>query len=91
MIHVLKCWPRHFQAILDGTKQFELRYNDRAYKIGDTLWLQEWMPSQQYATFKIGSYTGRDCYRLVTYVLDEFEEMPEFTPDGWIIMSIRGD
>lgn len=88
-IHVLKCWPKHFEAVDNGSKPFELRYNDRGFKVGDVLLLDEWQPSAAYAIFKTGTYTGRKCMRSVTYVLDEFEEMPEFTPDGWVILGIK--
>lgn len=27
--HMLKCYPKYFEAVKDGTKPFECRYNDR--------------------------------------------------------------
>jgi hypothetical protein len=58
--HELKILPRYFKSILDGTKNFELRKNDRDYKVGDNLVLHE---------YAHGMYTGRKAYRKITYIL----------------------
>lgn len=57
--HKLKILPKYFESILDGTKNFELRKNDRDYKVGDDLILEE---------YDNGAYTGRKAYRKITYV-----------------------
>jgi len=87
-VHELKCWPKHFSAIWDGTKRFEFRFNDRDYKVGDYLHLREWEPSLMYGVNAGGSYLGREIVLRVTYILDASEEQPEFVPDNWIIMSL---
>lgn len=43
--HILKVQPPYFDALLDGSKTFEVRRNDRAYQAGDTLLLWEYDPS----------------------------------------------
>lgn len=63
--HQLKTWPAFYQAIIDGTKTFEVREDDRGYAVGDTLELCEWEPSNALT----GSYTGREAHCLVTYIL----------------------
>lgn len=63
MKHDLKIAPQYFDAVADGSKPFEVRFNDRNYKVGDTLLLREYVEEQ-------GHYTGRTLDRLVTYVLD---------------------
>ena len=87
--HELKTWPKHFQAVFDGAKTFELRYNDRDFHVGDTLWLREWEPRHNYKTTFQGTYTGRECIASVTYILREYEELPEFVADNFVVMAIK--
>jgi len=42
MIHSLKTWKQYFQQIVDGQKTFEVRKNDRGFKVGDILILDEY-------------------------------------------------
>jgi hypothetical protein len=88
-IHELKTWPRHFQALWDGRKLFELRRNDRGFEIGDVLHLKEWEPSLLYGANGNGQYTGRYMMFEVTYILGEDEEQPEFVADGWVVLSLK--
>lgn len=59
--HELKTWPEYFQAVLTGLKTFEVRENDRDFQVGDVLRLREYEPIPM-------TYTGRECFRTVTYV-----------------------
>lgn len=79
-VHVLKTWPIQYQAIVDGNKTFELRKNDRDFRVGDVLRLQEWDPGFE-------QYTGDECFAGVTSLM---QHCPEFglKPD-FCIMSIR--
>jgi hypothetical protein len=61
MKHYLKIAPCYFEDIASGKKCFELRKNDRDYKVGDTLVLQEWLPDIE--------YTGREIEKNVPYIL----------------------
>lgn len=63
MYHDLKTWPEFYDALLAGTKPFELRKNDRGFEVGDELVLKEWDP-------KTEQYSGRQTIRTVTYVLE---------------------
>ena len=77
--HYLKTWPEFFKAIKSRKKRFEIRLNDRDYRVNDILILQEWNPNTQ-------KYTGsNDIYVLVTYVLAE----RPWVPDGYVCMSIN--
>ena len=40
-IHVLKILVEYYSAVVSGAKKFEIRYNDRDYKVGDILRLTE--------------------------------------------------
>jgi len=70
MIHELKTWKNFFDAILDGRKPFDVRKNDRDFKVGDIIIFREWN------TIKV-DYTGRECKRRVTYILFGFGLMPD--------------
>lgn len=59
--HELKTWPVYYQAIVDGRKTADIRYNDRTFCEGDLLWLREWK--------RRGGYTGRFTVRQVTHVM----------------------
>ena len=60
--HDLKTWPEYFQAVRDGRKPFELRFNDRDFQVGDILNLQEFEPMTQ-------AFTGETERVVVSYVL----------------------
>lgn len=65
MVHVLWCSPVHFEAILQRGKKFEIRKNDRAFKVGDLLLLSEEEAPQ-------GSELMLAC--RVTYILEDCSE-----------------
>lgn len=62
MTHALKTWPEFYKEIESGNKTFEIQRNDRPFKIGDTLLLQEW-------DNKRDEYTGKETKRQITYIL----------------------
>lgn len=72
--HELKIMPKYYSSVADGTKRFELRYNDRNFNIGDTLILREWD----------GDYTGRKLTCNVDYILNGHNGLDE----GYVIMGI---
>lgn len=64
MTHDLKSWPEFFKASLEGIKKFELRKNDRDFKVGDQLVLWEYIPETD-------TRTGRIIVNEIVYVLTE--------------------
>lgn len=62
--HDLKTWPEFFDEVIAGRKPFEVRRNDRGYRVGDVLHLREWSPSSQ-------SYSGRSTRQVVTYLMSD--------------------
>ena len=78
MEHKLKILPKYFKAVKTGAKPFEFRFNDRDYKIGDVLILQEWDND---------GYTGQEVKVYVTYVLNIREVVSTFPL--WCILGIR--
>jgi hypothetical protein len=62
-VHTLKTWPEYFTHIVNGIKTFEVRKNDRDFKVGDILRLEEWNP-------ETGLFTSRYCTKEVIYLLN---------------------
>lgn len=77
MIHALKIQPKYFEAVRSEVKTFELRKNDRDFRVGDFLALNEWDGDH---------YTGRTELREVRYMLNVGEVIQG--ADGIVIMSI---
>lgn len=78
MIHNLKILKPYFDAVVSGDKTFELRKDDRPYRIGDTLVLNE-----------IGAGnapTGRKIKKKVGYILRDCPEYGLFR--GYCILSL---
>lgn len=74
MIHELKILPEYFEAVTSGRKQFEIRKNDRDYKVGDQLILKEW--SQD-------NYTGDSYKAEITYITDYMQK------NGYVVIGIK--
>lgn len=79
MIHELKTYPEHFEKVISGEKTFEYRFNDRNFRVGDYVALNE---------YKEGSgYTGRSALFRITHIAGK-EQMPVPLPKGYVILSI---
>lgn len=75
--HDLKIIPQYFEDVMTGKKKFEIRKNDRDYKVGDIFILREWEPDK--------GYTGRSFMQCIVYILDS---CPEYgLMDGYIIFG----
>ena len=82
-IHELKTDPEVFQAAWDGLKTFEIRFNDRDFKVGDSLYLLETEHTGE--EMRAGAplvYTGRTQMRVVSHVLTGYGLAP-----GWCCLS----
>jgi hypothetical protein len=75
-VHELKCWPVYFQDVRSGRKNFEVRENDRGFRVGDVLRLREWDPSR--------GYSGEEERRVVTYIL----ESGLFVAEGYVVLAL---
>lgn len=74
--HELKCSTEFFDAIACFKKTFEVRFNDRDFRVGDRLMLREWDGER---------YTKRWLARRITYITD-YEQKDDF-----VVMSIDLD
>ena len=75
MIHELKLRKEFFNDMRLGIKKFEIRKDDREYKVGDALFLKE--------IDEAGNETGRYLVRQVDYIY-----RGEFCLPGYCVMSI---
>lgn len=71
--HNLKIHRQHFGPVQLGLKTAELRLNDRDFKVGDWLILNEWD----------NGYTGQQVARTVVHIADVGD-----IAEGYVLMSI---
>ena len=57
--HEIKCYPEYYQEIINGAKRFEIRFNDRNYKVNDILVIRE---------NTLMGLTGRYCICCIVYI-----------------------
>lgn len=79
--HSLKTWPEHFENILSGVKTFEIRKNDRDFRIGSFLQLFEYDPETK-------EYSGRWLMKRVTHILNGGQFGIE---QGFVVMSLSNE
>ena len=75
-IHRLKTLPEHFEPVLLGLKRAELRRNDRPFRVGDYLVLEEW-------NSVVGVYTGRKVAKPIVHIADVSAYLP-----GYVLISL---
>lgn len=81
--HELRSWPGPFDAVKEGRKTFELRTDDRSYRVGDRLHLRRWDP-------ELADYTGAEIVVVVTHLL-RARDLPglDLLASNVVCMSIR--
>ena len=77
VVHELKAWPEYFEEIWQGRKTFDIRKNDRAFRVGDVLFLREYFPNTN-------QYSGRELKAQINYLLSDYIGLT----DGYVAMSI---
>lgn len=76
VVHHLKILPEYFGPLLQGDKTFEIRRNDRQFKVGDVVFLKEWDSDTR-------TFTGRSVIRKIRYITD-YEQKP-----GYVVFSLK--
>lgn len=76
--HELKTWTIYFDLIWKRIKDFEIRLNDRDYKVGDILVLKDFDPVAN-------DYTMRTLIKKVKYVLND----SLFCKEGYVVMGLE--
>lgn len=66
MTHALKTWLGYFESQENGDKLFELRKDDRPYKVGDVFLSQEYNQNKS-------EYTGKELTFRISYILRDVE------------------
>ena len=95
MIHELKCHPEFFAALASGVKTFEIRKNDRGFKVGDLIALNEFRPDEEPYDLPggekpfsrkaaNGSYSGNHLLFEIKYILDN----TQLLPTGYVALSL---
>lgn len=85
MIHALKTEKSFYEAVREGRKRFEVRFNDRGYKVGDHLALNEYDAEKN-------EYTGRTMLVKITYILDDERFCKkDFVVIGFVWCCIRAE
>lgn len=75
MVHQLKIKEEYFEGLVSGKKTFEIRKNDRDFKVGDFLALNE---------FNGLTTTGRTTLFKISYLFDN----PDFLQSGYVVLGI---
>ena len=84
MVHQLKIEQKYFKKIAEGVKTYEIRKNDRDFRAGDYLWLNEIADCPCEGTGE-RLETGRF---ILVKVLDVYESLHRLAP-GYVIMAIQ--
>lgn len=83
-VHELKTWPEYWDAVRSGRKTFEVRRNDRGFRLGDILELVRWCPHCGFASPAADGV--RMLRRRVIYIFDGGSLGVE---PGFVLMGIR--
>ena len=92
--HNLKLNDRYFDAVLNGIKTFEIRKDDRGFRVGDTLEMYRVNDNGLYVS-KDGTYASNEkgawlepIQMKVTYILTH-ADFPAGIPEGYVVMNIE--
>ena len=77
--HILKTFDPYYYEIENGEKNFELRKNDRDYKVGDILILKQFS--------LITGFSGLFQKRKIKYILKDAEEFG--LKKGYVILGLH--
>ena len=78
MVHSLKTEKVHFINVIEGRKTFEVRKNDKEYRVGDLIALNEWDKDKQ-------RYTGNSCICYIDFILND----DNYCKEGYVILNIK--
>lgn len=82
MIHQVKCINPFFEDVMAGRKTFEIRKNDRDYKVGDLMILREYSLERE-------KYMGRRYLVEITYIYEGSKHGKFGLHKGFVILGVR--
>ena len=74
--HLLKLADKYWESVENGLKTFEVRYNDRDFKVGDHVKFR-----------RVNSEEEMGLTFIITYLLTH-EDFPQGIPEGWCVFAI---
>lgn len=74
--HRLKVFIRYADAIMNGTKTFEVRKNDRGYEVGDKI-VFDVVTNEGYAVGAAARHPLNGVTYRIDYILDGFEGLAQ--------------
>lgn len=80
MTHAVKIEPRFYRMVINGLKPYEIRFNDRDYRVGDYLALNEWDAEKK-------EYTHKTALFEIVSVLNN-EDFPDGINPGYVVLGL---
>lgn len=74
--HTLKIYKKYADAVMSGAKTFEIRKNDRDYKVGDKI-VFEVVANEGYDVRAAARHPLNGAVYRIDYVLDGFEGLAQ--------------
>lgn len=87
-LHYLKLRDEFFDSVKNGVKNFEIRKDDRGFKVGDTVVLQWVGTEQQMLKLKLDDKDPPIITRFVSYILT-YEDFPAGLQPGYVVLGLR--
>lgn len=83
-VHFLKTDWHFWRDVAEGDKTFEVRFNDRHFRVGDTLILRDWNDDQQAFRHEINGTPEAVVQARVAYILMKFAGLTS----GYVCMGL---
>lgn len=78
--HELKVHPQFWRGIVNGAKPFEVRRDDRNFRVGDTIDLREFDP-------EFGFVNSRNAVSMIVTFVLKHEDFPLGLKRGYVVLG----
>lgn len=95
--HAVRAWSTYFEPVFDGSKPFEVRFDDRGYQAGDKIIMREWHVNKtcscllKHPAATCPRYTGRMVKARIGYVMASMPaegSRKPFNGFGYVILGL---